>query len=288
MNHNKYELLLASVIAARATSFIFNKMLLAGMGSFTLLAIRFLIAFALLMVIFHSKMRGTDRRTVLSGIVVGAMYFVVMSLELTALKSTASSTVSMIQNCSIIFVPLFESVIARKLPEKMTVASALLAMSGVVCLTFQVGSFTVGMIVSLIGAMVYACAIMTTARVSRKCSNPFAIGVIQLGSIGVLALTASAMFDVYPEVITAKQWAMMMMLVIVCSGFGFTLQPVAQSRVSAERAGLFCAIGPAVATVLGAVVLHEEIGAASIAGLALILTSIMLPYIKIKGVAAAR
>jgi len=288
MEHNKYELLLASVIAARATSFIFNKMLLAGMGSFTLLAIRFTIAFTLLMVIFYKKMRGTDRRTVFSGILVGALYFVVMSFELTALKFTASSTVSMLQNCSIIFVPLFEAVIARRLPAKMTVVCAALAMSGVACLTFQQGSFTVGMIFALMGAMVYACAIMTTARVSTNCSNPFAIGVIQLGSIGALALAASAMFDVYPEVITAKQWAMIMMLVVVCSVFGFTLQPVAQSKVSAERAGLFCAISPAVATILGAVVLHEEIGPASIAGLLLILTSIMLPYIKIKGVAAAK
>ena len=288
MGERKYELLLASVISARATSFIFNKMLLEGMDSFTLLAIRFLIAFTLLMIIFFRKMRGTDRITVLSGILVGALYFVVMSLELTALKFTASSTVSMIQNCSIIFVPLFESVLARRFPAKMTVASTLLAMSGVVCLTFQQGSFTVGMLISLMGAAVYACAIMTTARVSRKCGNPFAIGVIQLGSIGVLALIASAMFDVYPEVITAKQWSMIMVLVIVCSVFGFTLQPVAQSRVSAERAGLFCAISPAVATVLGAVVLHEKIGIASLAGLALILLSIMLPYIKIKGFAAAK
>lgn len=68
-------------------------------------------------------------------------------------------------------------------------------------------------------------------------------------------------------------------LAVVCSGFGFTLQPVAQRHVSAERAGLFCAIAPAVASLLGVVVLHERFGVLSFIGLTLILTSIMLPHL---------
>ena len=43
MREQKYELLLALLIAARATSFIFNKILLGAMGTMTLLAVRFLI-----------------------------------------------------------------------------------------------------------------------------------------------------------------------------------------------------------------------------------------------------
>jgi drug/metabolite transporter (DMT)-like permease len=67
----------------------------------------------------------------------------------------------------------------------------------------------------------------------------------------------------------------------VCSGFGFTLQPVAQAGTTAERAGMFCALNPLVACVLGVVFLHEHIGAQGLVGAALILTGILLSYAKL-------
>lgn len=63
-------------------------------------------------------------------------------------------------------------------------------------------------------------------------------------------------------------------------GFEFTLQSVAQSRVSAKRAGLLCAISPTVAAQLGVIVLHEILGIRVVIGLILILISIALPHIK--------
>ena len=56
-----------------------------------------------------------------------------------------------------------------------------------------------------------------------------------------------------------------------------TLQSVAQSRVSAKRAGLLCAIIPTVAAQLGVIVLHEILGIRVVIGLILILISIALP-----------
>ena len=50
-----YELLLIAVIAARATSFIFSKMILESLAPFNLLAVRFIIAFVLLALIFNNR-----------------------------------------------------------------------------------------------------------------------------------------------------------------------------------------------------------------------------------------
>ena len=48
MSEKRAELLLACVIIARSTSFVFNKLGLGTMTAFNLLAVRFLLAFALL------------------------------------------------------------------------------------------------------------------------------------------------------------------------------------------------------------------------------------------------
>ena len=46
-----------AVIAARATSFIFSKMVLAYMDTFNLLAVRFLIAFILMAILFIKRLQ---------------------------------------------------------------------------------------------------------------------------------------------------------------------------------------------------------------------------------------
>lgn len=98
INPKKYELLLAAVISARATSFIFSKMILEDMGAFNLLTVRFLISFSLLMLIFHREIRKMTKQTLISGVVVGVLFFITMAFEMLALKQAASSLVSLLEN----------------------------------------------------------------------------------------------------------------------------------------------------------------------------------------------
>ncbi len=87
---------------------------------------------------------------------------------------------------------------------------------------------------------------------------------------GVLALLTSAAEG------TEGQWLALAALVAVCTGFGFTLQPVAQQRLTADRAALFCAITPLTAGTLGIALLGEPCGPATLAGMALIVGAIVL------------
>ena len=56
LNRKTGECLLAAVVIARATSFLFSKLLLESMTPTNLLAVRFLIAFALLAILFRKKL----------------------------------------------------------------------------------------------------------------------------------------------------------------------------------------------------------------------------------------
>ena len=70
---------------------------------------------------------------------------------------------------------------------------------------------------------------------------------------------------------------MILMLALVCTGFGYTLQPVAQSHTSVERAGLLCALSPVFASLIGAIFLHERMTPTGLVGAGLILLSLFLP-----------
>ena len=94
--------------------------------------------------------------------------------------------------------------------------------------------------------------------------------------MGVFALIGSFVAESPHMPESGSQWIMLMMLVVVCSCFGFTMQPVAQEPLSAETSGLFTAINPLTASILGTVVLHEPFGFSKLIGAALIIGSIIL------------
>ena len=277
----KYELLLIAVIAARATSFIFSKMILESLTPFNLLAVRFIIAFILLALIFNKTVRSLTRRDWLAGLAIGTAFFVTMACEMIALTQAASSLVSLLENCAIIFVPLlFELLLFKKFPAKITVISTGLAMLGVVLLALSQGGLSGGFTWGLLAGVCYAGAIIITQRLSQNSSETLGIGIVQIGTMGLLSLLAVLALEQPQLPQTGAQWLMLALLIIVCTGFGFTLQPMAQSHVTAARAGLFCAVSPAIATLLGVTVLNEPFGVLDVLGLFLILASIALPYIK--------
>ena len=137
MSRRNAELLLMLAIALRATSLLFSKIGLAGMQPYTLLGMRFLMAFAILVCIFHNKLKHIKKSTVLHSMIIGAAFTVMMSFELHALETTPSSVTSFLENTAIVLVPMILVPLQRQLPHKGTVISCLMAIIGVGALTLK-------------------------------------------------------------------------------------------------------------------------------------------------------
>ena len=268
--------LFTAVIAARATAFLFSKLLLVEMGPFTLMGLRFLLAFALLAVIFRKNLASMTRRAFTHGLLLGALFFVVMGFELCALTTAASSTVSFLENTAIVFVPVAEAFIARKLPTAKAVICTVVVMVGVALVTLgdAAVSFGIGEALALGAAIVYAVVIIVTARVSQD-DDATCLGVLQVGFIGLFGAVASVIFEQPVLPAGATEWVYLAFLVIVCTGFGFTFQPMAQRFISTQRASTLLAVSPLVAGVLGIVVLDEPFGPGTLIGMALIIGGII-------------
>lgn len=277
MSVRSAELLLIFVIASRGTSFMFSKLLLTEMGPFTLMGLRFTIAFLVLGILFNKKLRQANRQTLLSGLLIGTAFFFVMSFELSGLSGTTSSKAALIENTAIVFVPIYMALGNHHLPKKQTMFTALAVLTGVACLVVRGGEFSLshGDYLIILAALTYAGTIILIAKFSKE-GDSTTIGIIQLGVIGFLGLTSAFLMEQPTLPSSETQWGYLLMLAFVCSGFGFTLQPVAQRHLSAERAGLFCAFNPMVASLMGLVFLHEEITPLGIFGMGLILASILL------------
>lgn len=279
LNQKTGELLLASVIVARATSFLFSKLLLQSMGTMNLMAVRFLIAFAFLALLFRKQLMQIKLHTLLRGMALGGAFFAVMAAELSSLQSTASSTVCFLENTAIVFVPIFEGVLHRRFPKIPTILSLAVTMVGVALLTLNGNrlSFSMqpGELLAMLAAMLYAVAIILTDRLSRQ-ENALVLGILQVGFIGLFALIAACLLESPRLPANPTEWGLILALAFICSGFGFTLQPVAQSHTTAERASMFCALSPVAAAVLGWIFLKESFGIHGLIGILLILSGILV------------
>ena len=282
MNTRTAKLLLATIISVRASAYLFSKLLLESMGPFTLIGIRFLIAFALLAVLFRRRFAKLTRQTLCASLAIGTAFFAAMGCELTALQTTSSSTVSFLENTAIVLVPVAAALMTRTVPGFKTVVSAAVALVGVGFLTLGQGGFEVsfGEIFGIGSAVFYTAAMLATDRFAKN-GDALLIGILQVGWIGTFGLVCSLLLETPCLPATNLEWLYVGVLAVVCTGFGFTLQPIVQRPLSVNDVGLMCAINPLVATSLGVAVLSEPLDAAIVTGMALVIAAIIAPNIKL-------
>ena len=277
MTKTSAKILLAAVFAARGSSFLFSKYLMETLSAESILAIRFLLSFVILAAVFQRKLRACSFSSLKGGIVLGIAYSVCMFFEMHGLKTIDSGVSSFVENMAIVLVPIYIGVWTRKFPERKTIICGILAIMGVwfLSLSQMNGGLNIGIVLTIAAAMTYALCILLTERVSRE-GDPITIGVIQLGIMGVVNLVAAVASGTVAMPGNGREWAMILMLAIVCSCFGFTFQPLGQKYLSAETAAVFSVINPLTASILGVIVAEESMGVAKAAGYLLILGSLLL------------
>ncbi len=274
MTERNAEALLASVILARSASFLFTKIGIASMGIFNLLGVRFTLAFILLVSLFWRRLIRCRGKTVLRGMLLGGAFFSVMTAELMGLRTTSTSTTAFLENTAVVFVPLFEAVLHRRFPDQKILINTGVASVGIALLTLQSSlSLSPGEAFCILAAVLYAIGIILIDRLSKR-DDPLTLGILQVGFMGFFAMLAAFIFETPRLPSGGTEWGLILVLAVVCTGFGFTLQPVAQNGTTSERAGLFCALNPVFAALLGAIFLHEQLGFRGIVGAVLVLSAV--------------
>ena len=157
----------------------------------------------------------------------------------------------------------------------------LITMVGIGLLTLQNGfaiAMQSGELLALLAAVLYAVAIILTDRISRQ-DDSFVLGILQVGFMGFFALIAAFLIETPRLPAGTTEWGLILALAFICTGFGFTLQPVAQSYTTSERAGMLCALSPVASAILGWIFLHEVLGMTGILGAVLVMSGILLSTI---------
>ena len=278
MSTSRAKLLLIAIFVARGTSFLFSKTLLQSMMPMSILGVRFTLAFLLLAAVFRKKLAACTRAGLRGGVLLGVLYTVCMTFEMYGLRLVDTGVSALIENMAIVLVPVYAALLTKTVPERKTMLCAGLAVIGVGFLSLAQSHLAgggLGILLVVLAAMTYAACILATEKVSRE-ADPMTIGIVQLGTMGALSLAASPIAGGFSVPQTGGQWVMMLMLVLVCSCFGFALQPVGQKYVPAETAAVFTVVNPLTASLMGILIARESLGASKLIGYVLILAALLL------------
>ncbi len=283
MNSKKAELLMMSVSLSWGSSYLLMKVGLGGIDPFNLIALRFGIAFICMTILCFPRFRSMTGSIVAKGAVSGILLFLLFTGLVFGVKHTTASMAGFLASTTVIMVPILESILKRKLPNKTIGFSIFLAVIGLYLLTVK-GSFIldIGSVYCLLAAMFYAIYIIVMDRIAKK-EDTLLISIIQLGVAALLGVILMLCVETPALPKDHVQWGAIIFLGLICSAYGFVVQPIAQRYTSPEKIGLIFSLEPVFSAILSYFFLHEVLQAKNYIGAILIFLGVVLSKIKIRG-----
>jgi drug/metabolite transporter (DMT)-like permease len=274
----RVDLLLLLVAASWGSTYLVAKELVSPSSVVALLALRMLLAAAVMGIIVAARRNRVTRAELRVGVILGVLLAAVFAFETFGIAHTSATNAGLIISLTMVFTPILESVVSgRRLPRTFFFA-AMIAVVGVVLLAGggELRAPSLGDLLILIAAIVRAVHVTSMHKLSAdRPMDSLHLTTVQLATCAAL-FTASSVFygDSIPQYVSELDPASGMLflyLVLACTVFAFFIQTWAVRRTSPSRVSLLLGTEPIWAAIIGITIAHDTVGLAGYLGIALIL-----------------
>ena len=274
----KADLLLVMVTAFWGASYFLTDLCLETMPPLSLNAFRFLVAFAVLGAVYFREMRHISRKTLWYSLLIGLSLVMVYTCYVYGIMHTSISNAGFICALPVIFTPLLELMVLRKLPSRRFALALVICTVGLGLMTLnETFRPALGDIICMGTAFFYAVDLLLTDRAVRDPEvDPLQLGVCQLGVVGVIMLLLTLTLE-QPHLPTdGKTWGAALFLAVFCTGIAFVIQAVQQQYTTASHVGLIFTLEPLFSAIVAYFFAHEVLGLRGYIGAALMMLSLVL------------
>ncbi|MEU7988174.1 EamA family transporter [Streptosporangium canum] len=167
-------------------------------------------------------------------------------------------------------------VVARDMPQVLTLAGVLIGFGGVAVLSLTGGGSaadSTGIVIILLASMSWSAGSFLSARIPMP-ANPFVASTVEMAAGGIgLALTSTVMGEHLDlGAISGRSWAALAYLVVMGSLVAFTAYVWLLGAAPISLVSTYAYVNPVVAVALGALVLSEPVTTSMVAaGLVIVL-----------------
>lgn len=244
-----------------------------------LLAVRFVVAAALMFICFSRSIKTfSGRKTVGVGALLGVLYFLAYWTQTIGLAATTPGKNAFLTAAYVVMVPFVFWVIARKRPQTFHVVAAILCLVGIGFVSLN-EALVVGFgdAMTLVCAVFFALHMACLSRFAGEC-DVFTITFFQFLVVGVLSALVGLFEQAVPLSVVLQPdvlWKLAF-LTIVSTFLASLAQNVGQTRVPASQAAIILSL-ESVFGVLASVLLYGELLTTKmIIGFVLIFIAILL------------
>ena len=277
------DLMMAGATMIFGAMTIFSKQILAELDVYNLVALRFLIAFAVCFAVFrrrYSEMwkdRAVRKRTSIHSFVIGSFLFISYLCMVLGCKYTTASNAGFMMSLVAFFTPLILLALYRVIPSKLQIASILITLTGVgmMCLSGRM-TLNKGDLFCIMSAFFYSLQMLYTERFAHQ-DDPVVLGTYQLLFVSIYGFAfAFGLEDSFILPVSAAGWWQLMYLALGCGALGFILQTSAEKRSPASHTTLIYATEPVFVAVFSYMMLGEPIIPRQIVGMVLVFIGVFL------------
>ena len=281
-------LLIAIMVLAWSGNFVVAKFTLRELPPFALLFLRVLFSNVLLLSIYFSSRQHRQRPRPAGG---DWRWFALLGLFGVAMNQTGftvgiNSTTVAHSSLIISLTPIFVLLLATRMKlESFTALKVIgmtLSFAGVAVLVAEYGfgsnspTFT-GDLLTLAGSIAFALYTVYGKRVSERYDtltlNTF---TYLAGAVVVLPLSGWQLFEVDWQSVTWRGWLGAVYMAGMASVLAYMIFYYALTKISASRVAVFSYLQPVLATLLGILLLHEEVTHHLLIGGSLVLLGVYL------------
>ncbi|MGN1387543.1 MAG: DMT family transporter [Bacillus sp. (in: firmicutes)] len=274
------------VVFIWGSTFVIVQDAISFLTPFSFNAIRFFIAFIILLIIYFiftkkDKLHFT-KDSIKSGFVIGTWLCLGYGFQTFGLLYTTPAKAGFITGLSVVLVPLFSFLLLKYALNRNIILGVIFAAAGLYMMTMmQSSSFGIGDFLVLLCAVSFAMHIIMTSKYAAK-HHAMPLTILQIGVVSLLSFIGSLLFEepskmyrldvlLQPEVVIG-----LLVTAILATAFAFLAQTYFQAYTSPTRVALIFALEPVFAALTSYFVINEAFTASMIAGCALILVGIIL------------
>lgn len=263
-----------------ALSTILLKMYIDFVSPYYLLMGRFVVGSIFIFAMKPNAVKSINRENLRVGIPLGLLVFGAYTFGVVCLKYTTASKSGFLVALSVLFVPIFESIIGRKMPSKWTSISVFTSLVGLRLISGMNGTgFNIGDGMAIFSAVIYTVYILMMDRYGKDIDD-MVLTLIQLGVVSICFIIVVALFEGLNLEYIKIAWKPILIIGILCTGVSTLCQTRAQKVASTESVGILLLGEPLFTLIMAFFILNETILVSGLIGGGLILTSLVLAVLK--------
>ncbi len=254
------------------STFVLVKDTLNSVDAFSLVAVRFSIAFVITLAILLFKREKVERDTIRDGAILGALVFLAFITQTIGLNYTTASNSAFITGLSVVLVPVALFFLGKKLWFRDWVA-CFLAFAGLALLTFKPGAeVNPGDLLTLACAIIFGFHIVFTGEFVKRRSL-LGLMAVQFGTVAVLGIPLALLAGpkLEPQAVPP-----IIFLSLFPTLLSYSIQSWSQKRIAQVKTGVIMSAEPVFAAMFAYFLVGERFEPIQILGSGLIFVAILV------------